>query len=655
MARFLDALRQLEDGEYRAVWSLLQDELGATLTLDAGERQASWCPREIEHSFLLHDRGDDGRYLLYTALVFEVDDGVSALEIVSLLNRRQLGLTFVSVPLGDAGVIYAYSFTQLSEDSWTNFALFVMLLKRQIGLVEVASRQGWIREHLGLDWNPQPLLDGYESAPLSLVLTPVLDPADPTFATGLWISEAEAQEFHKYMAEQLPSVESRESYSYPSSDVALDLSSDVRLEANYAHSSLTDLSVVRDYDALVKIKQLRHPELGWGVQETQTFAYFTSQEIVSENEGIIGEPEASRLANVLNHISYRNVLAESTTDLPKLAIGSWVAKRDQIFFGTFFPATVLKDLADESVGAFGFALSLALSPRIAIQRAETLIAHLREQQLQTQREPDPFSDNWLGCTDSISHWPVVARYRPDDEEETAYGVDPATPTVISIASWGFFKGTPVVFSLDLIQDPISSAISLIERRRYPTDTRSHLVFGPKTYVIKSELEAIVSAHFRSLQIPRIDWCQIQNPDFEECVRSGLMQFARELSLITNVDDIISEIYQAASPWDLWTGATFPNVFNPEESVESGFAWVVTLPNVVDSAIARLEMIFEHAKFYESGASQIELIGNQTTSEYFLRMRMAEIELFTPYEDFLRNFFDVGEETILALLKLRDPA
>jgi len=563
MARFLEALRQLEGGEYRAVWNLLQDELGASLTVDPSERQASWCPRDIEHSFLLHERSDHGRYLLYTALVFEVDNGVSALEIVSLLNRRQLGLTFVSVPFGDAGVIYAYSFTQLSEDSWTNFALFVMLLKRQIGLVEVASRQGWIREHLGLDWNPRPLLDGYESAPLSLILTPVLDPTNPTFATGLWISEAEAQEFHKYIAEQLPSFESRESYSYSSSDVALDVSSDVRLEANYAHGSLTDMSVVRDYNALIKIKQVRHPELGWGIQETQTFAYFTRQETLSANEGIIGEREALSLANVLNHISYRTVLAESTPDLPKLAIGSWVAKRDQIFYGTFLPATVLKDLADESVGAFGFALSLALSPQHAVRRAATLMAHLREQQLETQREPDPFADNWLGCTESISHWPVVARYLSDDEEETAYGADPATPTVISIASWGFFKGTPVVFSLDLIQDPISSAISLIERRRYPNDTRSHLVHGPTPSVTKRELEAIVSAHFRSLRIPRIDWCQIQNPDFEECVRSGLMQFARELSLITNVDDIISEVYQAASPWDLWTGAAFPNVFNPE--------------------------------------------------------------------------------------------
>jgi len=654
MARFLGAARQCKVGGFGAIWDLLEDELGATFTRDANEKEATWRPRDIDHGFLLLDHGDRGLFLAYTAVVFEIDNGVRGLEVVSLLNRRQLGLTFVSIPIGDAGVIYAYSFAQISEDCWTNFALFTMLLKRQIGLVEVVSRQKWLREALGLTSDPQPLLEAHETAPLSLVLTPVLDPTDTAFAAGLWIAEAEGEEFHKYMKDQLPFVEAAMSYAHPWSDPTLDVSSEVRLEASYAHGSYRGMSQVRDYNALVNIQQMRHPELGQGVQETQTFAFFTRQEQLREDKGITGDAEASRLANVLNHMSYRNLFAVTAPDLPALAIGSWVAKRDQIFFGAFLPATVLKDLADECVGAFGFALALALSPRNAVQRADAFMAYLREKQLETQREPDPFADHWSGCNETSSGWPVIADVSLADEDHSRYGSDPATPVVTSIAAWGFFQDTPVIISLDLIQDPIASGFSLVERRRYPVDTESRLVHRSTVAVSKDDLDGVIATYFGSLQIPRIDWCQIQDRDYDECVRFGLRQFAHALSSTTDVEQIISEIYQAPSPWDLWAGVPFQNVFDSEKSVEAGLEWAVTLPSVVDSAIARLEMIFEHTKLRESGASDIELVRSKTMSEYFLRMRMGEIELFTPYEDFLREFFEADEETIQALLALHNP-
>jgi hypothetical protein len=650
MPRFLDALHRPNTERSRAVLKLLGEEIGADFSsIDEGFH-TTWTPREIEHSFLVLDKGELGTYLVYTAAVFEILDGTAGLEVVSLLNRHQYGLTFVSVPVGDGAIIYSYSFTRLSEEIWTNLTFLAMSLRRQIGLVELISRQEWARENLGIESEPCSLLDGYTSAPISLMASPIFDPMTPTFATGLWISEAEAREFHHHMKRGLPYSNIDETYKYPSADPEVFVLSEVRIEAHYAHGSLSDMIPVREYDALVRIEQIRHPELGWGIQETQTFAFFTNEEADPEDSSL-GEYEALRLANVLNHISYQAVLSEADNNIPDISIGSWVAHGDQIYFGSFLPATVLKDFADECVGAFGASLSFLLHPTNAIKRAETLMTHLREKGLQTRREPVSSHDYWAGCTDTTSRFPGIVQTMPEDDS-SQYGADFSTPVATTVASWGLFKGQPVVFSLEIMQNPATSAISLIRRHRSPDDAGSRIVFGPSTYATKGDVDEAISQHLGNLKLPRIDWCHIQSADFEEAVRAGLRSYAHKISSETDVEMIISEIYQAKSPWDLLINIEFPNVFNSEMSVDAGFEWVVTLPTVVDSAVSRLTALFEHSNLRATGASELELIASQTTSEYFLRMRMAEIEVSATYEEFLRDFFEADDDTINQLLALR---
>lgn len=654
MPRFLDALRRLNAERSHSVLKLLGEELGADFSSHDDDYHATWRPRDIEHSFVVLEKGDLGDYLVYTAPVFEFPQGSSGLEIVSLLNRRQYGLTFVTVPVDDKGLIYAFSFARLSEQSWTTFSFLTMSLRRQIGLVELISRQNWAQDYLGIETDQQPLLEGVDSAPISLLATPIFDPATPIFATGLWISEAEAREFHDYMKRSLPYQHSEEIYKYPSADPEISVSSEVRIEAQYVHGALSDMSPVRDYDSLVRIEHVRHPELGWGIQETQTFAFFTKDSPEQEDSRVVGEYQASLLANILNHISYQAVLSDTESNVPDLSAGSWVACNDQIHFGSFLPATVLKDLADESVGAFGYSLSLLLNPLNAIRRAETFMTYLRQRGLATSREPIPTHDYWAGCTDTTSHSPVIIRSLPEKADRSQYGADLSTPVAMTVASWGLFKGQPVVFSLELVQNPTTDAVSLVRRHRYPNDSGSFLVFGPSSQATKSDLADAVTGYLKSLQIPRIDWCQIQSADFDEAVRSGLRAYARKISSETDIEMIISEIYQAPSPWELLMSTQYPNIFNSEMSSEAGFEWVVTLPEVVDSAIARLTALFEHSRLSTAGASELELIASQTMSEYFLRMRMSQIDVSTTYEEFLRDFFEADSDTINQLLAFQQP-
>lgn len=647
MPRFLDALHIPSAERSRIVLKLLGEEIGANfLSLD-DDFHTTWKPRDIEHNFLVLDKGEFGSFLVYTAEVFKVFDGSAGLGIVSLLNRRQYGLTFVSVPMGESGIIYAYSYTRLSEEIWTNFAFLTMSLRRQIGLVELVSRQGWTREQLGIKSEPCPLFEADTSAPISLLATPIFDPMTPTFATGLWVSDAETQEFHHHMKSFLPYANQDDVYRYPSADSDVFVLSDVRIEAHYSHGALSSMIPVREYDALVRIEQIRHPELGWGIQETQTFAFFTNVKAGSQDSSV-GEFEASRLANVLNHISYQAVLSDTDNNIPELSSGSWVARNDQIYFGSFLPATVLKDLADESVGAFGYSLSLLLTPANAIKRAEILMNYLRDNELETKREPIPSHDYWAGCTDTMLHWPAIIQALPE-EDQSHYGADFSTPVTTTVASWGLFKGQPVVFSLEIVRNPATSAISLVRRHRYPDDAGSFVVFGPSAHISKSDLDEAISQYLGNLKLPRIDWCQIQSADFEEAVRTGLRSYAHNLSSETDVEMIFSEIFQAQSPWDLLMNIEYSNVFNSEMSIEAGFEWVVTLPTVVDSAVSRLTALFEHSSLKTAGASELNLVASQTVSEYFLRMRMAEIEVSTTYEEFLRDFFDANDDLIDQLL------
>ena len=89
MPRFLDALRTPLIDRPRVVLELLEKEIGADFSYPEGDLHAVWQPRDIQHTVSIVDRGDFGLYLLYTAKMFDISDGVAGLEIASLLNRRQ--------------------------------------------------------------------------------------------------------------------------------------------------------------------------------------------------------------------------------------------------------------------------------------------------------------------------------------------------------------------------------------------------------------------------------------------------------------------------------------------------------------------------------------------------------------------------------------
>ena len=652
MPRFLDALRHFDTGDTSAIWTLLKNELEADLALHEDGIHATWKPHDIEHSFLLSDCGEGGRYLVYSAKMFETRSATLSLQLASLLNRRQYGIAFVSIPVDDQSVLYAYSYCRLDEDYWTAFVLHVMSLKRTMCLVELISRQSWARDLLGVGVGSPPPLEKGTDQPVSMLLTGLLDPLDPTFATGLWISDAEAREFHESMKRLLPYLpdEIDRSYTFPSSNADMDISSDVRLESTYLHGSLSNLSPVRDYEIEVKIRQVRHPELGWGLQETQRFAFFTTGTPSSSIGGDIGDPDACVIANILNLRAHKQVLSNSSHKLGPVACGSWVAKHDQLYFGAFFPSTVLKDLADECVGAFGFALSLAVSPWTSVRRAESFMTYLRDEALETQREPDRACDHWSGCGETTLLWPAVIPATPTDENRSRYGADFSSPVSTSIASWGIFHGGPELYTLDLIEDPATRTFSLVRRHRSPDRSGSFRVFGPEVAPTHQHIVDAVSNYLTSMRLPRIDWCQIQDPIYDEAVRTGLRGYAHHHPSPSSVEQIFSDVVQAPTPWDLYLGDSFENVFDSGKSIEAGFEWAVTLPRVVDAAIARLENVFRHARLRESGATELELIHFQVWSEYWVHMRMGAIEVLSPIEDFLRNTFHADEDTIKAVLE-----
>jgi hypothetical protein len=652
MPRFLDSLQAPLINRPRAVLELLEKEIGADFFYPEGDLHAVWQPRDIEHTVTVIDRGDFGLYLLYTAKVFDISDGFAGLEIASLLNRRQYGLTFVSIPDGNDGLIYGYSYIKLDEGMWTNLAFFSKLLQRHIGIVELVSRQKSFRKRLGLVGQPQTFFDGGDSAPLSLLSARDFDPVSPVFATGLWISELEASEFHDSMKRLLPYPNSQEIYKFPSDEQEVCLASDVRIEAKYAHGSRSDMRPVRDYDALVRVESVRHPELGWGIQEIQTFAYFAQDSFNGVAGKAIGDLDACTLANKLNHITYQQVLSNDL-NVQAISNGSWVAHNDQIYYGRYSSATVLKDLADECIGAFGYALSLCFSPLDAVLRADFLVNYLRDHGLESKREPNPLLDHWIGCTQTAYSSPVISEEMQTGVNRSRYGADFSTPVEVAIASWGLFRKVPAVFTLELIHDPVTFETTLVCRKRYSDEIGSEIVYGPKNSVTKNELENAISGYFQNLYLPRIDWCQIQSGDYEESVRDGLRQYAHVLAAKSDVEMMISEIYQAPSPWELHLGTEYPAVFNSEQSVEMGFEWAVTLPEVVDRSISRLSMIFEHARLRKSGASDLELVSCQTTAEYFLRIRMGEIAPSASYGEFLKDYFDADDDFIFELLATSD--
>jgi hypothetical protein len=641
MPRFLDALRTPLIDRPRVVLELLESEIGADFSYPEGGLHAVWQPRDIEHTVSVIDRDGFGLYLLYVAKVFDISDGFAGLEIASLLNRRQYGLTFVSIPSGKDGVIYGYSYIKLDEGMWTNFAFFSKSLERNIGIVELVSRQKSFRKRLGLVGQPQTF---FAKDPLSLLSARDFDPVSPVFATGLWISELEASEFHDSMKRLLPYPNSQEIYKFPSDEQEVCLASDVRIEAKYAHGSHSDMRAVRDYDALVRVESVRHPELGWGVQEIQTFAYFAQDSFNGVAGKAIGDMDACTLANKLNHFSYQQVLSVDL-NVQSVSNGSWVAHNDQIYYGRYSSATILKDLADDCIGAFGYALSLCFSPLDAVLRADFLVNYLRDHGLESKREPNPSLDYWIGCTQTAYSSPVISEEMQTGVNRSRYGADFSTPVEGPIASWGLFRGAPAVFTLELIHDPVTFETTLVCRKRYSDEIGSEIVYGPKNRITKNELENAISGYFQNLYLPRIDWCQIQSGDYEEFVRDGLRQYAHALAAKSDVEMMISEIYQALSPWELHLGTEYPAVFNSEQSVEMGFEWVVTLPEVVDRSISRLSMIFEHARLRKAGASDLELVSCQTTAEYFLRIRMGEIAPSASYGEFLKDYFDADDEMI----------
>jgi len=308
------------------------------------------------------------------------------------------------------------------------------------------------------------------------------------------------------MKRLLPYPNSEEIYKFPSDEHEVCLASDVRIEAKYVHGSRSDMRPVRDYDALVRVESVRHPELGWGIQEIQTFAYFAQDSFNGAAGKAIGDLDACTLANKLNHITYQQVLS-SDLNVQAVSNGSWVAHNDQIYYGRYSSATILKDLADECISAFGYALSLCFSPLDAVLRADFFVNYLRDHRLESKREPNPSLDHWVGCTQTAYSSPVISEEIQTGVNRSRWGADFSTPAEVTIVSWGLFRVIPAVFTLELIHDPLTIETTLVCRKRYPDEIGSEIVYGPKNGITKNELENAISGYFQNLYLPEHAWAK----------------------------------------------------------------------------------------------------------------------------------------------------
>lgn len=650
MNSYINALASQELSN--AVFNLLSKELHTEWNAPVEDNHVSFCVGRLEHQLSIRSNNNGDSFLTYMCSLYQGISSESALIIASDLNRRLVGVVFVAVPLGDTWSLIAYSSVLLKHGYAHVLFCYISILKRVIGIIERIADQNWIRELLGFPHLSDTSATNGLEIQRANDYAANLDPLNPLFATGLWVSDLEATEFHRNMKMILKEQNTGFSYSSKFEDSDVVVLNDLKLELKYILDPQRSLAVVRDYDISIEIKNIRHSELGFGLQEVQQYAYFATD---AEPEEGFGSGVAHVLANTLNFLTFKDIDNPVFGQPPFLLIGSWNAVNEQVFHGQFIPDVVLEELSQHCVGVFGEALVDLVNPLNALNHANRFINYLEKSELESKREPNPFNDSWSGCNESLlGKGSLLFNSNEESENDVVLVSGTCAPVFIQLATWGFFGGTEVpVSSLEVIKHPEKQLFWLVYRVRHPIDPRVIVLSGPTITADDLSISTNVEEWFRKLRWPRIDWLIIQSPIANESVRNGLRHFANSLSQEVDVGLIISKIHNSHSPWDYLLGAPIENVFNEDKSVEAGFEWVVTRPDVVDRSISRINAMFKYSRATKSGASEIQKIYLQTYFEFAIAIRKGEIDRSKSYRDFLFERFETDSLTVDRLVSIEN--
>lgn len=633
----------------REVFKLLKSELNAEWqSHDA--RHVSWSSGRLKHELSIssHDNGDN--YLIYICELYSGISPESALLIASDLNRRLVGVVFVAVPIGEAWSLFAYSAVLLKRGYAHVFFCYVMILKRVIGIVEHIVVQNWVREVVGLPAENFDNADNRSEFQIDRSISQFHDPLEPVFATGLWVSDLESTEFHRCMKTILDNSNAGFNYVSIIEDSDVSVLNDLKLGSKYIVDPGRSLRVFRDYDVSVDIKSIRHSELGWGLQEIQQFGYFAS---AFESKDGFGTGMAYKLANTLNFLTYKDLTNTISGNPPFLLVGTWIAVNEQVFHGQFISDVVLEELCFYCVGVFGEALADLVHPLNTLNHVNRFVDYLEKSELESQCEPNPFTDSWGGCNETLmGKGSLLSNVNNETQSDDNLLNEISVPVFIQLATWGIFGGAEVpVSSLEVIKHPEKSLFWLVNRVRHPHNPRVIILSGPTNDMNNLEIATNIENWLRKLRWPRIDWLIVQSPDADEPVRLGLRHFANSLSRKSDVELIFSEIHNYQTPWEHLLDMQTENVFNENESIEAGYEWIVTRPDVVDRSISRLRAMFEYSRAIKSGSSDVFTKYLMSYHEFVISIRKGEYELGTSYKDFLIERFEVDSETIDQLVSL----
>jgi len=648
MNRYFKALAS--DDVSGEVFELLSLELNAEWDSPVNDGHVAWCAGRLEHQLTITSHNDGDNYLIYICSLYSGISSESALLIASDLNRRLVGVVFVAVPIGGEWSLLAYSSVLLKRGYEYVFFCYVLILKRVIGIVEHIVDQNWLREVVGLPGENFVNSANRSDIQIGSDYSAFDDPLEPVFATGLWVSDLEANEFHRNMNTILNNSNAGFGYVSKIEDSEVSVLNDLKLESKYISDPQRSLKVFRDYDISVEIKNVRHSELGWGLQEIQQYAYFASDK---ESEDGFGTGLAHGLANTLNFLTFKDLSSRLLESPPFLLTGAWIAVNEQIFHGQFISDVVLEELSQHCVGIFGETLADLVHPLNALSHINRFINHLEEADLVSQREPNPFADCWSGCNETLfGKGSLLLNTDEETQSDNDLLLRFCFPVFIQLATWGFFGGTEVpVSSLEVIKHPKKSLFWLIYRVRHPHNPRVIILSGPMTDLGDLDIATNVEVFLQKLRWPKIDWLIVQDPIADEPVRKGLRHFANSLSQESNVEFIFSEIHNSRTPWEYLFNAPVENVFNENESVEAGFEWLVTRPDVVDRSISRIRAMFEWSKATKSGASDVYRKYLMSYFEFVISIRKGEIERGSSYRDFLDERFEIDSETIDQLVSI----
>lgn len=635
------------------VLEIALEEIGIGTEAHRSESFAGWSWASLRHELNVTRKDDDHHYLLYVCQVCETSDPTNAMLMVNELNKRLLGVCFVALPIENQWSVFAFSGCFLTPDKWPLLPVYLASLRRSIGIVEALSHNEELFEFFDVSLPAPQSSDEHPILPNAVEhIARDVDPLTGEFAAGFWVSDWEAREFHEIMCEGLDACDNRQTdrtlYKSPFLEIEGATTSDVKVESSYVFGiGIGDESPFRGYDVKVDIETVRHRELGWGIQQRMTTPFFTTDEYVGNRRG---EAEGLALANTLNYGLFRGYQGDPEIMPPNLGIGGWVNVHDQLYFGQFVPATVLTDLIRSSNHCIELSLFFLHQPNDAILRTTGLLTLLSESDRRSAREPDPSRDYWGGCTDYWFPVPVVSNPFVFEQKSSLHQW--SSPVVIQLACWGFFaqvSGSPVS-SLEVVWNEDNEEYELVYRVRHPHKPKQINLESLGKAIETDKIGRLAVDFLRGLGWPKIDWFLIQSCDFDEPLRRALREFASRISESTDVGKLISDMHQARTPWNLLANdRNLPNVFEYDNSIEAGFEWIVTRPDVIERAIARLRQLSLYSSALSDSGSPDYPLYIQTIWEFLIARRERAISVDVSYGQFLRDTYEVDDATVEKLM------